>query len=133
MLRYIVVSVTSGLVFGVLDGLIHTNPIAIKVYRLYQPIQRTKINVPIGVLIDLIYGFIMAGLFLLLNKSIPGTTEWQKGLIYGCIIWFFRVVMHSVSNWMMFEESFQTLLYTTLAGFIEMMIIGLIYGMFLKG
>lgn len=133
MLRYIVVSVTSGLVFGVLDGLIHANPIAIKVYRLYKPIQRTKINVPIGILIDLIYGFIMAGLFLLLNKSIPGATGWQKGLIYGCIIWFFRVVMHSVSNWMMFEESFQTLLYTMLAGFIEMMILGLIYGMFLKG
>jgi len=133
MLRYIVVSIVSGLAFGILDGLINANPMAVKVYELYKPIQRTKINVPVGVFIDLIYGFIMAGLFLLLYKAFPGKTGIQKGLIYGCIIWFFRVVMHSVSNWMMFEESLQTLLYTMLAGFVEMIILGLIYGLFFKG
>ena len=38
MRRYLTVSVVSGIVFGVLDGLIHANPWAQPLYAVYEPI-----------------------------------------------------------------------------------------------
>ena len=69
MMSYVIVSVASGILFGLLDGLINANPLAQKLYQVYQPIARTSVNVPAGVVIDLVYGFVMAGVFLLLYQS----------------------------------------------------------------
>jgi hypothetical protein len=69
---YILVSVISGPLLGVMDGVLNANPLAAKLYAVYKPISRTPINVPGGVLIDLVYGFVLAGIFLLLYKSLPG-------------------------------------------------------------
>jgi hypothetical protein len=70
----IIVSVISGILFGVLDGLINANPLARRLYQVYKPIAKTSINLPAGILIDLVYGFFMASVFLLLYKSLPGET-----------------------------------------------------------
>jgi hypothetical protein len=86
MIRYLAVSIFSGAVFGVLDGLIHGNPSAQELLSEFQPIARVSVNIPIGVAIDLMYGFILAGLFLILYKSIPGKTGWTRGLNYGFIV-----------------------------------------------
>jgi hypothetical protein len=42
------------------------------------------------------------------------------------------VVMSLASNWMMFKIPGRTLLYTLLTGLGEMLIIGILYGLFLK-
>ena len=70
--RYIVVSIVSGILFGVLDGLINANQLARRLYEVFQPIARTSINVPAGLVIDLVYGFVMAGVFVLFYQSLPG-------------------------------------------------------------
>ena len=132
MLRYIIVSVVSGILFGVLDGVINANPLAQRLYAVYQPIARTSINPFAGIVIDLIYGFVMAGLFLLLYQSLPGETGWVKGLSFGVLAWFFRVVMYAASQWMMLDIPVETALYTLVAGLGEMLILGLLYGLTLK-
>ncbi len=80
MIRYIIVSVISGILFGILDGVIHANPLAQRLYEVYKPIARTSLNPLAGIVIDLIYGFVMAGVFLLLYKSLPGETGLIKGV-----------------------------------------------------
>ena len=132
MTRYILVSVVSGILFGTLDAVIHANPIAQKLFQVYQPIARTSIQPVAGIVIDLIYGFIMAGVFLLLYRSLPGETGMVKGISFGILVWFFRVVMYNASHWMMFNLPIPTLLYSLAAGFAEMLIIGLFYGLTLK-
>jgi hypothetical protein len=72
MVRYVIVSISSGILFGILDGLINANPLAQKLYAVYKPIARTSINVPAGIVIDVAYGFIMAAVFSFLNKKQPG-------------------------------------------------------------
>lgn len=89
MLMYSVISIVSGIVFGILDGLINANPYAQKLLDVYKPIAKASANIPLGFAIDLIYGFVMAGLFLLLYKSLPGETGILKGLSFGLILWFF--------------------------------------------
>jgi hypothetical protein len=132
MIRYVVVSVAGGVLFGVLDGVINANPLAQRLYQVYQPIARPSVDPLAGILIDLVYGFVMAGVFLLLYKSLPGGTGLVKGLSFGLLVWFFRVVMYVASQWMMFAVPGEALLYSLLAGLGEMLILGVLYGATLK-
>jgi len=132
MISYIVVSIVSGIVFGVLDGLINANPLGRKLMEVYNPIAKKSINVAAGVVIDIAYGFILAGIFVVLYESLPGDAGIVKGISFGVLAWFLRVIMSVISSWMMYTIPVKTLLYSLLAGLIEMLILGLIYGGFLK-
>lgn len=131
MIAYIIVSIISGILFGILDGLINANPIARRLNEVYKPMAKTSLNVPVGVLIDIVYGFAMAGMFLLLYDSLPGDIGLVKGISFAFLAWFFRVAMSVASNWMMFEIPVSTLVYALFTGLGEMLIISIIYGLFL--
>jgi hypothetical protein len=132
MIGYIIISVVSGILFGILDGVINANPLAQRLYEVYKPIAKTSVNPLAGIVIDLIYGFIMAGVFLLLYKSLPGETGLVKGLSFALLVWFFRVIMSAASQWVMFDVPVEALLYSLVAGFGEMLILGILYGLTLK-
>lgn len=132
MIGYIVVGIVSGLLFGILDGVINANPLAQRLYAVYKPIARTSINPLAGIVIDLAYGFIMAGVFLLLYNSLPGETGFVKGVSFAFLVWFFRVVMYAASQWVMFTVPLKALLYSLVAGLGEMLILGVLYGLTLK-
>ncbi len=131
-MRYVIVSVVSGVLFGVLDGVINANPWAQKLYAVYKPIAKTSLNVTAGIAIDLAYGFVLAGVFLLLYKSLPGDTGLLKGIGFALLVWFFRVVMGAASQWLMFTVPVETLLYTLFAGLAELLVLGALYGLTLK-
>jgi len=44
MIGYIIVSIVSGILFGILDGVINANPLAQRLYEVYKPIAKTTIN-----------------------------------------------------------------------------------------
>ncbi len=132
MIRFIIVCILNGILFGILDGGIHGNPYARKMFEVYKPIAKTSINIPAGLFIDLIYGFTIGLLFVVLYKSLPGDTGIIKGISFALILWFFRVVMGVISSWMMFTIPAQTLLYIAVTGLLEMVVLGIVYGVFLK-
>jgi hypothetical protein len=132
MVRYVIVSIISGILFGILDGAINANPLAQRLYEAYNPITKTSINPLAGIVIDLVYGFVMAGVFLLLYASLPGGTGLVKGLSFMLLVWFFRVVMYTATQWMMFNVPIETLLYSLITGLGEMFILGVFYGLTLK-
>jgi len=132
MRTFSLVGLGSGILFGLMDALISANTLAQRLYQVYKPIARTSINAPAGAVIDLLYGFVLAGLFLVLHKSLPGTVGWMKGLSFGLLAWFFRVLMNAASQWIMFRVSTETLAYTLLAGLGEMLILGVLYGLTLR-
>jgi hypothetical protein len=131
-LRYVVVSIASGILFGVLDGLINANPLARRLYEAFQPIARTSVNLPAGVAIDLVYGFALAGVFVVLYASLPGETGLVKGVSFGLMVWFFRVVMRVATQWMTFDLPAGALVYTLVAGLGEMLVLGVLYGLTLQ-
>ena len=55
-----------------------------------------------------------------------------KGLSFGVLAWFFRVVMSAASQWVMFELPVSALLYNLFGGLLEMLVIGLLYGLVLR-
>ncbi|HEX7555637.1 MAG TPA: hypothetical protein VF338_03355 [Leptolinea sp.] len=132
MTSYIIVSIISGILFGTLDGLINANPLAVRLFEVFKPIARTTINIPAGVVIDLVYGFALAGLFLLLYPALPGNAGAVKGISFALIVWFLRVVMGVISQWMMYTVPVNSLVYSLLAGLGEMLILGLLYGLMLR-
>ncbi len=132
MVGYVIGSIAGGLLFGLLDGLINANPLAVRLFVVFKPISRTSINMPAGIVIDLAYGFILAALFLLVYPSLPGQAGWVKGLSYGLLVWFFRVVMGVISQWMMYTIPVETLLYSLGAGLAEILVLGLLFGLVVK-
>jgi hypothetical protein len=129
---YVLVSLGSGILFGILDGVINANPFAQKLFAVYSPILKKSVNAPAGMVIDLVYGFIMAAVFLLLFNSLPGTSGVLKGLSFGLLVWFFRVVMGAATTWMMFEIPVPLVFYSLATGLGEMLLLGLFYGLTLK-
>jgi hypothetical protein len=132
MTKYILISIVSGILFGIMDGVINANPIAVKMHEIYKPIAKTTVNVKAGILIDLFYGFTLAALFLLLYRSLPGEVGIVKGLSFALIVWFIRVVMSVVTQWMMYEVPINALVYALLTGLFEMIILGTLYGLTLR-
>ena len=132
MAGYLIVSVASGILFGIMDALINANPLAQKLYQVYRPIARKSLNPLAGLLIDLAFGFGMAGIFLLLYASLPGGTGLIKGISFALLAWFFRVAMSVASQWVMFKVPGKALLYSLLTGLAEMLVLGLFYGLTLK-
>ncbi len=94
--RYFAVSTISGILFGIMDGYINSNSLAQSLFEIYKPIAKTSVNITAGIIIDLLYGLAMAGIFLLLYKSLPGEKGLLKGISFALIIWFFRVLMFVV-------------------------------------
>jgi hypothetical protein len=131
MTSYIIVSVISGILFAFLDGLMNANPIARRLLDVYKPIQKDRVNFVAGMVIDLVYGFILTALYLLVYSSLPGEVGLVKGVGFGLIVWFLRVGMNVASQWMMFKVPWKTLFYTLLAGLGEMLILGIFYGLVL--
>ncbi|OGO04863.1 MAG: hypothetical protein A2Y73_08275 [Chloroflexi bacterium RBG_13_56_8] len=126
---YIIVSIVSGLLFGIMDALINANPLARRLYAVYEPIAKKSVNVLAGIVIDLIYGFALAGIFWLLYQALPGGSGLVKGLSYAGLVWFFRVVMSAASQWVMFEVPVGALGYSLLSGLGEMLVLGILYGL----
>ena len=54
-------------------------------------------------------------------------------ITFGFMVYFFRVVMQVASQWMMFKVSSGLLLYTLISGLIEMLLLGLYFGLCLSG
>jgi hypothetical protein len=132
MIRYIISAVLTGLLFGILDGLINANPYANKFMECYKPFAKQSINVPVGLVIDLFYGFVISGLFLLLIPVLPTEYGIIKGISLGVGMWFFRVLMNVISSWMMFNIPGKTLAYLLLTGLVEMILLGILNGLVLK-
>ena len=132
MTGYMIISVIGGILFGILDGVINANPLAQRLYKVYKPIAKTSINPLAGILIDLVYGFVMAGVFVLLYNSLPGETGLLKGVSFAILAWFFRVVMSVASQWIMYTVPSETLLYSLASGLGEMLVLGVLYGLALK-
>lgn len=117
---------------GFLDGLIYANPYAQKIFEVYKPIAKGSVNIVLGFGIDILYSFVMAGLFLLLYESLPGQTALLKGLSFGLIVSFFAVVMHVFSHMMMFKVTNTVLVYTFITGLVEMLMISIYLSLTLR-
>jgi len=130
--RYALVSMGSGLLFGVMDGLINTNPMAVTVYEFNLPIRRASVDVLAGILIDIAYGFILAAVFVLLYRSLPGRAGITKGASFGFLVWFFRGVMSAASQWVTLNMPTSALLYGVVTGLGETLALGLLYGATLR-
>jgi len=132
MIKFIIAAILTGLLFGIMDAVINANPYAVKLMECYKPIARQSINVPAGLLIDLFYGFVISGIFILVLPVLPSGSGIINGLLYGLGMWFFRVMMSALSNWMMFNIPTKTLIYVLLTGLIEMIILGILNGLIIK-
>jgi hypothetical protein len=129
--RVLAIGVGVGIVFAVLDGLLNANPLAQRLYSAYRPIARQRVNAPLGLVFDITAGVVMAMLFVALIPVLPGGPT-TRGLAFGVMVWFFRVAMGGAAQAVMFNLPASALTYSLFAGLAEMMILGSLYGIFLR-
>ncbi len=132
MARYVVASLSSGVLFGIMDALINGNPLAARIMDCYKPIARQAVNVPAGMAIDLAYGFVICAVYLFILPVLPAQSGTARGIAFGLGMWFFRVVMNALSGWMMFIVPGRTLVYQLVTGLAEMLLLGIVIGLILK-
>jgi hypothetical protein len=132
MIRFIIAAILTGLFFGIMDGFIHGNVYAVKLMECYKPLARPSINIPLGLMIDLFYGFVITGIFIFILPVLPSEYGLINGLLYGLGMWFFRVLMSVASNWIMFTVPGKTLLYVLITGLVEMILLGILNGLLIK-
>jgi len=99
----------------------------------YQPIAKSSVNAPAGLVIDLVYGFVITGIFILLFKSLPGSTGLMRGVSFAVLVWFLRVVMGVVGGWMTLNVPAKLHVYELLTGLGEMGILGVFLGIAFRG
>lgn len=124
--------VGSGILFAFMDALLNANPLAQRLNEVYRPLNKEKVDVAAGTLVDLIYGIVLAAIYLILYDSLTGDTGFAKGLSYGIIMWFFRVVMSVATEWVVRKVPARTLLYNLFGGLVEMLVLGVLYGLTLN-
>ena len=132
MQRFIIAAISTGILFGIMDGLINGNPLAVRLMKCYKPIAKQNINIPVGLLIDLAYGFAISGIYFSIIPILPTDNLIINGIIFGIGIWFFRVLMGVISSWMMFTIPGKTLFYIAFTGLVEMIILGIINGLIIR-
>jgi hypothetical protein len=130
MRRQLLGGIAAGVAFLVLDAVLNANPLAQRLYAPYQAIARPSVNAVAGSFVDLAYGIVLAALFVVLEPSLPGRTQLSKGLSFGVIVWFLRVVMRVAGEWVVTTVPLTTHLYTLSAGLLQMLLVaGVIAGL----
>ncbi len=128
MTRLIVVGLGAGLLFLVLDGVIHANPLAQSLYAAYGPLARPGVNALLGSMIDLAYGLVLAALFVRLRPSLPGRSGVAKRMAFGLVVWFLRVVMNVAGQWITWTVPPSTHVYTLSAGLVQVAAVSVLLG-----
>jgi hypothetical protein len=123
MLRQAIVGLVAGVAFLMLDGLLNVNPVAQRVYAVYRPIARSNVNAFAGCVVDLAYGLILVALFVTLRNSLPGSTSLGKGMSFGVMVWFLRVVMRVAGEWVMTTVPSSTHVYSLVAGLVQVLVV----------
>lgn len=119
----------AGVVFVMLDALINANPIGANALAFYKPVARGQFLMPVGIVTDIISGLVIVFFFALLYPSLPTSSGILKGLVFGLMLSFFRVVMNAAASFAMFEMPAGSLLYVLLSGILEMTLLGFLTGL----
>jgi hypothetical protein len=120
--KTVICSIIVGILFIVFDMLIAitTSPL----YALYSDlaIWKTPPNILVGTIFDIINGFILVGVYMVLYIGIPGL-GWKKGLTYGIIVDLFRVVMMTFSSIVMLDIPLLLVVVSLVTGYIEIIVL----------
>jgi len=131
MLRQSLVGVVAGAAFLITDGLLNANALAREVYGAYRPIARSSVNALAGSLVDMAYGLILVLLFVTLRHCLPGRTDLKKGISFGVILWFLRVVMRVAGEWVTTTVPGSAHVYSLLAGLAQTLLVAVLIALLL--
>lgn len=131
-LRILWVGLVVGVAFIILDAALHANPIGSNALAFYKPIARKQFLMPVGIAADVLSGLVMVFFFALLYPSFPTSSGIVKGIVFGLMVSFFRVVMNAAASYAMFQMPTGAFLYTLISGILEMSALGFLSGLLYK-
>lgn len=113
---------SAGVLFLVLDMVFAVAAMPFLLSYSGLPVFKNPPDVSSGVVFDLINGFILASVYIILYKGIPGL-GWRKGFNYGVIVGLFRVVMASFSGIVMYNIPSVVVAVNLISGYLEIILL----------
>ncbi|PIV54515.1 hypothetical protein COY52_11335 [Candidatus Desantisbacteria bacterium CG_4_10_14_0_8_um_filter_48_22] len=129
MARFILVSMASGVILGVIDYICNTGSFTEDLKGFSGQLLLSAGKAASGLGINLALGFAMTGIFILLRKSFDGVII---AMGFALTVWFFRVTMFFIRKWMTFKAPLNDLVYVFIAGMSQMISLGILYELTLK-
>ncbi len=115
-------SIVIGILFIIFDMVTAISISPIFSYYSDLPIWKNPPNIVAGIVFDLINGFILVTIYSIIYNGIPGLGL-KKGLNYGIMIAFFRVVMSSFSAIVMYNIPLTIIVADLIANYFEIVIL----------
>lgn len=128
-LRILWVGLIVGVAFVLLDFAFNANPLAAKALAFYEPIARGQFLMSLGIAADMISGLVLVFFFALLFPALPSSSGILKGLVFGLIVAYLRVVMNTVASYAMFSMPTGAFFYVLVSGILEMTVLGFLAGL----
>jgi hypothetical protein len=129
MAKFILVSMASGAILGVIDYVCNAGPFMEGLKGFSSQLLRSTGKAAAGLGINLGLGFAVTGIFILLRKNFDGVII---AMGFALTVWFFRVTMFFIRKWMTFKVPLNDLVYVFIAGISQMVSLGILYELTLK-
>lgn len=111
-LLFLVLDALFGVLSGIIGATVFGNP------AIQPPMHKQTL----GLLFELINGFMLAVIYAIVHPALPGQ-GWTKGLSFGLIVWGLRVVMWAFTTYMLTDMAPIMIGLAVFTGLIEMLII----------
>lgn len=128
-LRILWAGIVVGVVFVILDAVLNANPLGAQALEFYAPIAREGVLIPVGIVSDIVSGFLIVLFFALFYNSLPSSSGIVKGIIFGLIVGYLKVIMNVAASFSMFQMPLTAALYTLGAGILEITVLGFLAGL----
>jgi len=118
-------SLIIGVFFIILDGC--SAIILSPVYARFSGLEifKTAPSIRAGLLFDVLNGFILVTVFMVIQEGLPGGLI-VKGIYFGFIVGLFRVLMNAFSSYVMYNIPPTLLIYSSLVWYVEIIVLGVL-------
>jgi len=133
MVRYALISVLAGSIMLILDAVFDNSEFAKRISLPLNPIRRKNNTLARSLAVNISFGFIFAGFYLISYRSLPGLPgSFFRSLYFATIVWILSVVFKAMSQWVEFDFTGSFLLYSVLSGFIKILSINILFHYLLR-
>lgn len=128
MVRYSLISVLAGSIMLVFDVVFVNNEFARRISIPLDPIRRKKNTFTRNLAVNISFGFIFAGFYLMSYRSLPGLpNSLFRSIYFAIMVWIPSFVFKAMSQWVEFDFPGKFLLYTVFSGFIKILSISILF------
>lgn len=133
MVSYFLISVLAGSIMLIIDVVFVNNEFAKRISNPLDSIQRKNNKFARNLAVNISFGFVFAGFYLMSYRSLPGLPgSFFRSFYFASMVWILSIVFKAMSQWVAFDFPGKFLLYSVFSGFIKILSISILFHYLLR-